>query len=143
MDAGRPPSAGTVRDWMTREPTAVPPDITVREVAGLMRSRGIRHVLVVDGDRLVGIVSERDVRARIEEGAPPLFPDSPISRAMSEPPVTVAPETPLVEAARAMLEGKIGALPVVEAGRPIGILTRSDALEALLAWAESASASGA
>lgn len=142
MDAGRSPSAGTVRDWMTREPTAVAPDVTVREVAGLMRSRRIRHVLVVDGDRLVGIVSDRDVRARVEEGAPVLSPDSPVSRAMSESPVTVAPEATLVEAARAMLEGKIGALPVVEAGRPIGILTRSDALEALLAWAERAPAPG-
>jgi CBS domain-containing protein len=57
---------------------------------------------------------------------------------MSEPPITVDPETPLTEAVRTMLEHKIGAVVVLDGGRPVGILTRSDALEALLAAVERA-----
>jgi CBS domain-containing protein len=56
---------------------------------------------------------------------------------MSEPPVAVDPETPLTEAVRTMLEHRIGAVIVLEGGRPVGIVTRSDALEALLAVVES------
>jgi CBS domain-containing protein len=55
---------------------------------------------------------------------------------MSEVVVTASPSTPLTSAAREMLDQKIGALPVLEEGRPVGILTKSDALEALVAWAE-------
>jgi CBS domain-containing protein len=55
---------------------------------------------------------------------------------MSEPPLIVAPDTPLTVAARALLDSRIGALPVVEGGRARGIFTTADALEALLAWIE-------
>jgi CBS domain-containing protein len=127
---------GQVKDWMSRRPAMVPLQRTVGQVTALMRAQAIRHVLVMDGDRLAGIVSNRDVRALVLEGEPNLLPDSPITRAMTDGPVTVGPDALLTEAARAMLERKIGALPVVEEGRVLGILTRSDVLEALLAWAE-------
>jgi len=55
---------------------------------------------------------------------------------MTESPITVSAQTPLTEAARAMLDRKIGALPVTDDLRLVGILTKADALEALLAWAE-------
>lgn len=137
------PQAGTplglVRDWMTRQPVTVSPDRPVGQVAGLMRTHAIRHVLVTDGDRLAGIVSNRDVRTPV--GLEPRVPaEAPVSRVMSENPVTVAADAPLVVAARALLERRIGALPVLDGDRVVGILTRSDALEALLAWAERAGA---
>lgn len=128
---------------MSRNPVTVSPDLTVEHVARLMLGRGIRHVLVVDGEHLAGIVSNRDVRRLLIGGEPALSPGSPVGRVMTESPVTVSPEVPLAEAARAMLDRKIGALPVVEGDRPIGILTRSDALEALLAWAEGGRGPGA
>ena len=129
---------GTVRDWMSRAPVHVAPDVSVAHVAGLMRSEGIRHVLVMDGELLVGVVSDRDVRGLRLEGEPTVAPSSPVARVMSESPVTVGLDTPLTEAVRAMLEHKIGALIVLDADRPVGILTRSDALEALLNIVESA-----
>jgi len=129
---------GQVRDWMSRNPVTVSPDRPVAHVIGLMRVEAIRHVLVVEGGRLVGIVSNRDVRSLLIDGEPHVFPASPVSRVMTDNPVTTSPEVPLTEAARAMLERKIGALPVLDRDRPVGILTRSDALEALLAWADSA-----
>lgn len=55
---------------------------------------------------------------------------------MTENPVTVSPSAPLLDAAREILDRKIGALPVTDGGRAVGILTRQDALEALIAWAE-------
>lgn len=136
MSLPRGGGVGRVRDWMSRSPVAVPPERPLGQVIALMRGEGIRHVLVMDGDRLAGIVSNRDVRALVANGGPRLGPDSPVSRVMTETPVTVSPEVALTEAARAMLERKIGALPVVEDDRVVGILTRADALEALLAFAE-------
>jgi CBS domain-containing protein len=138
MSTVSPDGLGQVRDWMSRNPVTVPPDSPVAHVIGLMRVDGIRHVLVVDEGQLVGIVSNRDVRSLLIDGEPHVLPASPISRVMSDSPVTTSPEVPLTEAARAMLERKIGALPVLDRDRPVGILTRSDALEALLAWADSA-----
>jgi CBS domain-containing protein len=118
---------------MSRSPVAVPPDRPVQSVIRLMRSEGIRHVLVVEGDRLAGIVSNRDVRSLLTDDEPRALPTSPISRVMTENPVTTSPDVALTEAARAMLERKIGALPVLDGARVVGILTKSDALEALLA----------
>jgi acetoin utilization protein AcuB len=123
---------------MSRNLVTVPPDRRVAHVVRLMQVEGIRHVLVVEGGRLAGIVSNRDVRSLLIDGEAHVFPASPISQVMTENPVTTAPEVPLTLAARAMLERKIGALPVLDGDRPVGILTRSDALEALLAWADSA-----
>ncbi len=135
-----PPAAervGLVRDWMTRDPLTVEPERPIGQVAGLMHTHGVRHVVVMDRERVVGIVSDRDVREPV--GVEPRRPrDAPVAGVMSESPVTVAADASLVEAARALLERRIGALPVLDQDRVVGILTRSDALEALLAWVERA-----
>jgi CBS domain-containing protein len=110
----------------------------VAQVAGLMRTEAIRHVLVMDGEILVGVVSDRDVRGLRLTREPTVSPDSPVAAVMSEPPIAVDPETPLTEAVRTLLEHRIGSVIVLDGGRPVGILTRSDALEALLAVVESA-----
>ncbi len=126
---------GTVADWMTREPVTVREGTPVSQVLRLMRSQDIRHVLVMQGERLSGIFSSRDVRRLVVgEGAMPA--DVAVATLMTESPVTVSPRAPLLEAAREILDRKIGALPVTEGGRPVGILTSQDTLEALIAWAE-------
>jgi len=129
---------GTVADWMTRAPVVVSEDTPLGRVLELMRSCEIRHVLVMQGERLTGIFSNRDVRRMLDSAELRPVPSVPIAALMTENPVTVSPETSLLEAARAILEGKIGALPVTEEGRAVGILTSQDALEALLAWVECA-----
>jgi len=136
VDATPTAKVGWVRDWMTRNPVTVSPELSIEQVIRLMRAHGIRHVLVTDDERLVGIVSNRDLRRLVVGDGPPFSPRLPAGRIMTESPVTVSPETSLIEAAREMLDRKIGALPVVEENRLIGILTKSDAFEALLAWAE-------
>jgi acetoin utilization protein AcuB len=138
MGAAHSEGLGPVRNWMSRNLVTVPLGCPVRRVLHLMETQGIRHVLVMDGERLAGIASNRDLRGLAGEAQARLLPGSPVSEVMSENPVTVSAETPLTAAARAMLERKIGALPVLEGTQAIGILTKSDALEALLAWAERA-----
>ena len=140
MTASQSNGLGQVCDWMSRNPVTVSLACPVAQVVRVMVAQGIRHVLVMDGERLDGIVSNRDLRSLLIDAEPHVFPSSPVSRVMTESPVTVSPDASLTDAARAMLEGKIGALPVVEGGRPVGILTRSDALEALLAWVEAGGA---
>lgn len=124
---------GAVGDWMTRDPVAVGEDAPVGQVLGLMRARDIRHVLVMQGSRLVGVFSSRDAHRLLEADR---SGSVPVGSVMTENPVTVAPDASLLEAAREILDRKIGALPVTEEGRPIGILTSQDVLEALVTWAE-------
>ena len=123
--------AGAVRDWMTRKPAMVPEDSSISAALARMQGAEIRHLLVGDGDRLSGIVSNRDLGRLVGDVAAPLL-SAPVSRIMTEDPVTVAPETPVTAAARVLLEMKIGALPVRDGGDIVGIFTTADALEALL-----------
>jgi acetoin utilization protein AcuB len=125
---------GAVRDWMTRAPAAVSPDCSIETALLSMRQTEIRHLLVVDAGRLVGIVSSRDWR-RIDPRTPS-GGEQPIAHIMSEDPVTIAPETPVTVAARVLLERRIGCLPVRDGEVIIGIFTRSDALDALLSALE-------
>jgi CBS domain-containing protein len=128
----------TVRDWMTRRPVTVPEECPIQRAIGQMRAAEIRHLVVVDGNRVTGIVSNRDLRRLLEDPTRPPRLADPIRRIMTEDPVAVAPETPVTEAARLLLERKIGALPVREGDEVIGIFTTSDALEALLVLADPA-----
>lgn len=127
-----PPDDGmSVRSWMTRAPVSVPADCPIASALSRMRTEGIRHLLVEDGT-LVGIVSGRDL-ARLPIGETRgQWLAEPVRRIMTEDPVTVAPETPVVVAARLLLESRIGALPVRDGERIVGVFTTSDALEALL-----------
>ena len=97
--------------------------------AAMNRSH-IRHLPVMSGDRLVGMLSERDVlaaRARAEGGA---WWTIPVRDAMHAPVQTAGPDDSLTEIAGRMAAAKIGAVPVVERGKLLGIATVSDVLNA-------------
>jgi CBS domain-containing protein len=126
---------GTVRDWMTRAPDRVPSDCPIEQALAHMTAGDVRHLLVVEGDRLVGIVSNRDL-GRLLGSVTRRSLAEPVSAIMTEMPVTVAPETSVTEATRLLLEMKIGALPVREGDDIVGIFTTSDGLWALLAVVE-------
>jgi CBS domain-containing protein len=129
-------TCGTVRDWMTHDPVRVAPDYPVGRALALMDTLGVRHLLVADGERITGIVSNRDVRRLL--GRADLPPDLtlPVSRIMTAEPTTVAHDTPITAAGRMLLEGRFGALPVHSGEQIIGIFTTADALDALLTLAE-------
>ncbi len=129
-----------VRDIMTSPVTSVSQTSRLLDAAVTMRAAGIRHLPIVDGERVVGVLSERDVQRftpsmlhRItEEEYNSIFENTRVDRVMTREPQCVEPETPLREALTLLLEKRVGCLPVVENGRLVGILTHSDLLTLLL-----------
>jgi acetoin utilization protein AcuB len=128
-----------VRDRMSRRVTTVRPDIHLDVAAGLMRERKIRHLPVVDrAGRLVGIITARDLRqalfapAVLEEQTDlaAILEGLSVADIMTRGVISVRAAAPIREAARLMHERRLGALPVVEAGRLVGILTETDVLRA-------------
>ena len=140
MRLGGKGPGGSVADWMSKAPMAVVEDTPIRDAVSLMQGAEVRHLLVFDGPVLTGILSSRDLRRLVTRDLDSLLLAGPVRSIMSEGPVSVAPETPLVTAARLLLEQRIGALPVRQGERIVGIFTVPDALEALLAIAEGAGA---
>jgi acetoin utilization protein AcuB len=125
---------------MTRAPITVPEECPVRLALAQMQRDGVRHLLVLDGGRLSGILSNRDVRRLALEDPGPSLLSAPVRSIMTEGPITVAPETAVTVAARLLLEHRIGALPVRDGQEIVGIFTTADALEALLAVVENSGA---
>lgn len=122
-----------IRDIMTSPVAAVPPETTLEDGYRTMNEKEIRHLLVFDGQRVVGVVTDRDLRLATSALAPsPFPPGSRIDSVMVRDPLTASPEDPVEDAARVMRERKIGCLPVMEDGRLVGIITGIDLLDALL-----------
>jgi acetoin utilization protein AcuB len=128
-----------VGDRMTRGVATIHSDALVRGAAQMMRTRRIRHLPVVDrSGRLVGIVTDRDLRQVIFDphiqsragATADVLGALTVRDIMTWGVITARPETPIAEAARRMHEKKIGALPVVEGERVVGIITESDVLKA-------------
>ncbi len=129
-----------VRDRMSVDPVTVSPDDTLREARRLIREHGLRRFPVVENGKLVGIVTDRDVRqadmssAVVQERryVEYILDRIQVRGIMTPDPITVTPETPLEEAARLILENKIGGLPVVEGGKLVGIITETDLIRTLV-----------
>jgi acetoin utilization protein AcuB len=122
---------------MTRVPVTVSPAHTVGEVLGLLYEREVRHIPVVDEDRLVGMISDRDLRVllgpRFELGmGGSSVLDKPIGPLMSSDLRYVDPETDVSEIIEIMLENKVGAVPVANADGQdlVGIVSYVDILRA-------------
>jgi acetoin utilization protein AcuB len=110
----------TVGEVMTRELVTADPDTPCEKARRLMHQRRIRHLPVVQAGRLVGMLSDRDVRS-VDAAA--------LAREhMTAPPATVTSRTPVERAARRMLDARIGALGVVDGERLVGIVTYADLL---------------
>jgi len=128
----------SVGAWMTPNPLTIDPDTSVRQAFVRMRSEGYRHLLVCDGDELVGIVTDRDLRRPdISEDAEgwldyyKLDDDYEVRYVMTDNVVTLTPSVPIEKALAVFLDRKFGAVPVVDKNEhPIGILTTHDLLRA-------------
>jgi acetoin utilization protein AcuB len=122
-----------VRDIMRSPVVAVPPGTTLADAYRTMREKGFRHLPVVEGERLVGVITDRDLRLATSALAPvPFGADASVSAVMCPEPLTADAGDAVEDAARVMRERKIGCLPVVEDGRVIGIITGIDLLDALI-----------
>ncbi len=136
-----------VRECMQRDPVTVAPDTPVLEAEWRMQEGGFRHLPVLDAyDRLVGIVSDRDLREAAPSDATALSRQELtylLSRletkdVMTTDVTTARPNEPAETAAHRMREAKLGALPVVDDGRLVGIVTTTDMLDALVQMLEAA-----
>jgi CBS domain-containing protein len=114
-----------VREVMTVDPTAVSRDVTVREAARLLVERDVGPLPVVDGDLLVGIVTDRDLVVRVlADDRDPA--STTVGEIASTTVVAIGPDEELERARGLMAEHGVRRLPVVEEGRLVGILSQGD-----------------
>src|SRR5262245_16280949 len=129
-----------VSKLMTRKLITVTPDDSVEGAVRLLRQRGVRHLLVMKEGRLVGIVSDRDIKRCMDPGKrkkrkllnigglffllEPIY----VREIMTPDPLTVGPDLSAQEAAALMVAKRFGALPVEKKGETVGIVTETDLL---------------
>jgi acetoin utilization protein AcuB len=119
----------TVRDVMATDLVTVRPHESARHAYRLMRDHRFRHLPVVEGGQLVGILSDRDLRPVLLS---PTLARARVDELMSEDLTTVMPDAPVEEAASLLVVKRIGCLPVVADGRLVGIVTETDLLAVLV-----------
>ncbi|MFQ5847931.1 MAG: CBS domain-containing protein [Candidatus Methylomirabilales bacterium] len=129
-----------IERFMTANPITVRPDESLRKASELLQSHRIRHLPVVQRKRLVGVISDRDLRQLL-----PSFLAAPdeverlrargahvkVGEVMTRQVLAVTPETQAAKAARLMVEHRIGCLPVLRGSTLVGIVTTVDLLRAM------------
>ena len=114
-----------VRDVMSKDVKVVRPDSSVKEVVATMNKFDIGSIVVVQGDRPVGIITERDILRRIVE--PCLAPETLTARqVMSSPVLTINETASIDEAAKLMVKKNIKKLPVMDKQKLVGVVTFTD-----------------
>ena len=116
-----------VGNRMTKEPIVITADVLLSEAQEKMRRGGFRRLPVVAEGKLVGIITDRDLRAHVG-----YLERTRVNGVMTEKVRTVSPATTLEEAAQILLKFQISGLPVVDNGRLVGIITTSDVMKAFL-----------
>lgn len=117
--------AKKIRDVMTSSPRMLAPEATIQEAARVMRDDDIGDVIVSDGERLMGIVTDRDICLRaVAESAD--VASMTLGEICSDEVVTLGPDDTERDAVRLMRENAVRRLPVVDGGRPIGIVSIGD-----------------
>jgi len=122
-----------VEEVMHPDPITVDAATTLCDAYELMQAKRIRHLPVLDGEALVGVVTDRDLRlatSRLAER--PFPPEARVREVMSHPVETANPRDPVERVASLMRERRIGCLPVMEEGRLVGIVTGANLLDAVL-----------
>ena len=130
------------RDIMTRELTTVTPEQSVLECSQILKEKGFKHLPVLERGRVVGVVTDRDLKRVSASDATTLeihellylLDKLIVAKVMTRDVVHIAADASVNDAARMILERKVGCLPVLEGDALVGIITRDD-LIALLAKA--------
>lgn len=129
-----------VGERMKHPVITLPPDMPINEALNFMRKEKIRRTPVVQGGKLLGIISEKDLLNASPSSATTLsvwemnylVSKIPVSEVMKKNVLTVTEDTPIEEAARVMADNKIGALPVLRGGNIVGIITETDLFKLFL-----------
>ncbi len=133
-----------VSEYMTREVTSVDETDCLLDAAMIFLRSTLRHLPVLRGKQLVGVITERDVKQYApsvlsgitSEEYNRILEATPIARVMTREPATVGPNQRVVEAAKLLTSKRIGCLPVVEDGELQGIITTTDMLRLLMQMLE-------
>jgi acetoin utilization protein AcuB len=133
-----------VKEWMTPDPFVLTEGDRVKTAVQHLLSAGIRHIPILRAGKLVGIVTDRDLRRAlpsVEAGASPekyraFMEQAALQDIMTIDPVTCTPETDLVDVIKIFAERKFGAIPIVEGDNLVAILTQIDIMRAFLEMLE-------
>ena len=129
-----------VSDWMTRKVITVSPEDSIAEASKLTKEKGIKHLPVVHGEKLKGILSDRDIKEYVPTKATSLdvyelhylLAKTKVKEVMKTKVYTTTPDTPIEEAAMLMRDQKIGCLPVLENNKVVGIISDKDIFKVLV-----------
>jgi len=132
--------AKTVRDIMTTEVTTLGRNDSLQLAKDIMTLGRVRHFPVTEDGKVVGVVSQRDLyKASLgsvmkygEKAQRAFLEGIVVKEVMSDPPITIAPHVSVQEAARLMMEKKIGCLPVLEGAQLVGLVTETDMLKLIV-----------
>ena len=121
---------------MSRSVVTLQPEQTLRDAVELLRSKHIRHLPVIEDGRLIGIVTDRDVKRATpsllsgvdRDEYDRVLDETKIAQIMTREPMTVTPESELKAAVKVFIDRKVGALPVVSGSQLVGIVTEIDLL---------------
>ena len=114
-----------VRDVMSKDVRVVRPDTSVKEVVATMNKFDIGSIVVVQGDRPVGIITERDILRRLVE--PCIAPETLTARQiMTSPVLTISETANIEETAKLMARKRVKKLPVINNGKLVGMITYTD-----------------
>lgn len=135
----------TVAEIMTTDVVTIEPQNSVATAIRLMRQGQLRRLPVVQDGVLVGLVTSGDLR-RITGLASILNDQSqdnflwqhiPVGNVMTRDPITLSPHASITEAARLLVDHKVGGLPIIDEGHLVGIVTTSDLLHSMIGACES------
>ncbi len=119
-----------VGDWMEKKLITIDKETTIQDAVSLMKKHSIRHLPVLEGKRLVGLVTDGDMRQIFVAS---LIEELAIDDVMIKDPITVTVDTEIEEAAKIIYYNKIGALPVTDEGNEVlGIITVADIMAAFI-----------
>jgi CBS domain-containing protein len=120
-----------VKDLMTRDVKVVGPDTSVKEVVAAMNKFGVGSMIVVQDDKPVGVISERDVLRRVVE--PCLSPEAVTAgQIMTSPVVTICESASIDEAVKLMAKRRVRKIPVMKKEKLVGIITYTDIVSKVL-----------
>jgi CBS domain-containing protein len=133
--------AYTVSDWMSTPPIVVTASTSLTAAREIMRERHVRRLPVMKGSRLIGVVTIGDLREAQPSMATTLsvyewnalLERVTVAECMTTNPVVIAPDAPVLDAARLMLEKKVSGLPVMQDDQVVGMITESDLFRLLIA----------
>lgn len=125
-----------VKQVMSRNVSSVSPDTAIRDALAITTANRFRHLPVLDNDRLVGIISDRDLRnampSTLFENHTELVDGTPVSAIMTRDVLTAHPLDFIEDAAQILYEKRIGCLPVISGSKLVGIITERDILHRMV-----------